>query len=73
MANGRVLLLASAVSWPPNSATPAPHRRSGTPIVPCRRVVGTSGSLTGYAGGLHRKWFLLSPVEPPAAEDGRLF
>jgi methylated-DNA-[protein]-cysteine S-methyltransferase len=24
-------------------------------IVPCHRVVGTDGSLTGYAGGLHRK------------------
>ena len=28
-------------------------------IVPCHRVVGTSGSLTGYAGGLHRKVRLL--------------
>jgi methylated-DNA-[protein]-cysteine S-methyltransferase len=24
-------------------------------IVPCHRVVGASGSLTGYAGGLQRK------------------
>ncbi len=24
-------------------------------IVPCHRVVGADGSLTGYAGGLHRK------------------
>ena len=28
-------------------------------IIPCHRVVGTSGSLTGYAGGLHRKVKLL--------------
>lgn len=28
-------------------------------IIPCHRVVGTSGSLTGYAGGLHRKMKLL--------------
>jgi hypothetical protein len=42
-------------------------------IVPCHRVVGTSGSLTGYAGGLIRKRFLLSLEEPNAAEDGRLF
>ncbi|MEV0945188.1 methylated-DNA--[protein]-cysteine S-methyltransferase [Rhodococcus sp. NPDC049939] len=28
-------------------------------IVPCHRVVGSSGSLTGYAGGLDRKRFLL--------------
>ncbi len=42
-------------------------------IVPCHRVVGTSGGLTGYAGGLHRKRFLLSLEEPPAAAGGRLF
>ncbi|ENM5743036.1 methylated-DNA--[protein]-cysteine S-methyltransferase [Vibrio metoecus] len=28
-------------------------------IVPCHRVVGKSGKLTGYAGGLERKAFLL--------------
>lgn len=28
-------------------------------IVPCHRVVGTSGSLTGYAGGIERKIKLL--------------
>jgi methylated-DNA-[protein]-cysteine S-methyltransferase len=28
-------------------------------IVPCHRVVGKEGSLTGYAGGLARKRFLL--------------
>jgi methylated-DNA-[protein]-cysteine S-methyltransferase len=28
-------------------------------VVPCHRVVGASGSLTGYAGGLDRKAFLL--------------
>lgn len=28
-------------------------------IIPCHRVVGTSGSLTGYAGGLGRKVKLL--------------
>ena len=29
-------------------------------IVPCHRVVGTDGSLTGYGGGLDRKRFLLA-------------
>ena len=29
-------------------------------IVPCHRVIGTDGSLTGYAGGLHRKQWLLN-------------
>lgn len=28
-------------------------------VVPCHRVVGASGSLTGYAGGPERKQFLL--------------
>lgn len=29
-------------------------------IVPCHRVIGTSGAITGYAGGLERKQFLLT-------------
>ncbi|OLT28994.1 cysteine methyltransferase [Nocardiopsis sp. CNR-923] len=29
-------------------------------IVPCHRVIGADGSLTGYAGGLERKRFLLA-------------
>src|SRR5687767_11065795 len=28
-------------------------------IVPCHRVIGADGSLTGYGGGLERKRFLL--------------
>ena len=36
-------------------------------IVPCHRVVGSNGTLTGYAGGLERKEWLLrheAPVQP---------
>jgi methylated-DNA-[protein]-cysteine S-methyltransferase len=33
-------------------------------IVPCHRVIGTDGSLTGYAGGLHRKQWLLQHESP---------
>ena len=29
-------------------------------LIPCHRVVGTGGSLTGYAGGIDKKIFLLS-------------
>lgn len=39
-------------------------------IVPCHRVVGADGALTGFAGGLERKRFLLD-LEAPA--DSRLF
>jgi methylated-DNA-[protein]-cysteine S-methyltransferase len=28
-------------------------------VVPCHRVIGSDGSLTGYAGGLWRKQWLL--------------
>ncbi len=28
-------------------------------VIPCHRVIGSDGSLTGYAGGLKRKQFLL--------------
>ena len=28
-------------------------------IIPCHRVIGSDNSLTGYAGGLHRKKWLL--------------
>lgn len=28
-------------------------------IIPCHRIIGSDGSLTGYAGGLHRKKWLL--------------
>lgn len=28
-------------------------------IIPCHRVVGADGSMTGYAGGIVRKKFLL--------------
>jgi methylated-DNA-[protein]-cysteine S-methyltransferase len=33
-------------------------------VVPCHRVIGTDGSLTGYAGGLHRKKWLLQHESP---------
>ena len=33
-------------------------------IVPCHRVIGSNGSLTGYAGGLHRKKWLIDHESP---------
>jgi methylated-DNA-[protein]-cysteine S-methyltransferase len=40
-------------------------------VVPCHRVIGTGGSLTGYAGGLWRKKWLLEHENPTA--QGSLF
>ena len=47
--------------------TPAAARAVGTAngrnpisiVVPCHRVIGANGSLTGYGGGLERKRMLL--------------
>lgn len=33
-------------------------------IIPCHRVIGSDGSLTGYAGGLHRKQWLINHESP---------
>lgn len=33
-------------------------------VVPCHRVIGSDGSLTGYAGGLQRKQWLLEHESP---------
>lgn len=33
-------------------------------VVPCHRVIGSNGSLTGYAGGLARKQWLLEHESP---------
>jgi methylated-DNA-[protein]-cysteine S-methyltransferase len=42
-------------------------------VVPCHRVVGRNGKLTGYAGGLARKKFLLDLEEPAEVRAARLF
>ncbi|TAI47443.1 methylated-DNA--[protein]-cysteine S-methyltransferase [Flagellimonas allohymeniacidonis] len=33
-------------------------------VVPCHRVIGSNGDLIGYAGGLHRKKWLLEHESP---------
>jgi methylated-DNA-[protein]-cysteine S-methyltransferase len=53
----------------PKDVGAAVGRNPVSVIVPCHRVVGKDGSLTGYAGGLARKRFLLD-LEKRAA---RLF
>ena len=36
------------------------HGLDDSLIIPCHRVVGADGSLTGYAGGMERKQWLLA-------------
>lgn len=38
-------------------------------VWPCHRVIGADGSLTGYAGGMHRKKWLLE-FEQPTRQGG---
>ncbi len=42
-------------------------------IIPCHRVVGAGGALTGYAGGLRRKRILLDLEQDAAGRPARLF
>jgi methylated-DNA-[protein]-cysteine S-methyltransferase len=50
----------------PKDVGAAVGRNPVSVIVPCHRVVGKDGSLTGYAGGLARKRFLLDLEERSA-------
>lgn len=38
-------------------------------VIPCHRVIGTNGSLTGYAGGLSRKKWLLEHENPSTQQS----
>jgi methylated-DNA-[protein]-cysteine S-methyltransferase len=47
----------------PNASRAVGHANSKNPvciIVPCHRVIGANGKLTGYAGGLQAKQWLLN-------------
>jgi methylated-DNA-[protein]-cysteine S-methyltransferase len=39
-------------------------------VVPCHRVIGADGTLTGYGGGLHRKRWLLRHERAAFKDDG---
>lgn len=42
-------------------------------VVPCHRIIGSNGALTGYAGGLWRKqWLLEHEGALPGAKTGQL-
>ncbi len=40
-------------------------------IIPCHRVIGANGSLTGYGGGLHRKKWLLDHEWKHSGKSGQ--
>jgi methylated-DNA-[protein]-cysteine S-methyltransferase len=42
-------------------------------VVPCHRVIGSDGSLTGYAGGLERKRWLLQHERDPQRQKKRVW
>jgi methylated-DNA-[protein]-cysteine S-methyltransferase len=47
----------------PTAVRAVGHANGANPVsvvVPCHRVIGSDGSLTGYGGGLHRKRWLLA-------------
>lgn len=67
----------------PSAARAVGHANAQNPlpiVVPCHRVVGADGSLTGFGGGLDRKRWLLAHEQraarhapmPPARERDRM-
>ncbi|MEV6441405.1 methylated-DNA--[protein]-cysteine S-methyltransferase [Amycolatopsis sp. NPDC051716] len=59
--------LARAVGGLPHDVGAAVGRNPLSILVACHRVVGKGGKLTGYAGGVQRKAFLLDLERPPAS------
>lgn len=50
----------SAARTPSRAVGMANHRNPIPIIIPCHRVIGANGTLTGYAGGLEIKRKLLA-------------
>lgn len=64
--------LARDVGLPGSAARAVGRTLAGNPvllIIPCHRVIGASGALTGYAGGLPRKRALLDLESKHAGGD----
>ena len=51
--------LAASLGTSPRAAGNAVGRNPISILIPCHRVMGADGSLTGYAGGVEKKRFLL--------------
>jgi methylated-DNA-[protein]-cysteine S-methyltransferase len=65
--------LAKAVGGLPHEVGAAVGRNPLSILVACHRVIGKNGKLTGYAGGLKRKEYLLELERPPAEDRGQLW
>lgn len=67
--------IAQMAGRPPavRAAAAAVGRNPLSLVVPCHRVIGASGALTGYAGGLERKRALLALEGKQPAFDGPAF
>lgn len=67
--------IAARLGMPPGGSRAVGLANGSNPIaivVPCHRVIGSDGRLTGYAGGLERKQYLLG-LESHAAAQQPLF
>ena len=67
--------IARSLGMPPGGSRAVGLANGANPIaivVPCHRVIGADGTLTGYAGGLERKRYLLD-LESSMAPQGSLF
>lgn len=66
--------LAAMIGAPPTAVRAVGLANGANPIgvvVPCHRVIGADGTLTGYAGGLARKHWLLTHEGVRLPEAGR--
>lgn len=59
-------------SMSPQAVGGAVGRNPISILIPCHRVVGSGGSLTGYAGGLERKILLLKREGVPLTQEDRV-
>jgi methylated-DNA-[protein]-cysteine S-methyltransferase len=67
--------IAAQLGLPPGGSRAVGLANGANPIaivVPCHRVIGANGMLTGYAGGIERKKYLLD-LESARAPQGSLF
>ncbi len=64
--------LAARLGLPPGAARAVGAANGANPlpvVLPCHRVIGSDGTLTGYAGGLERKALLLRLERVPTEAD----